>query len=238
MLHAEAAPNSFSPQALAQHFTTDVMGYVQQPGHLTEGALAPLHCIRPSALHGVAEAFRSAMRSSGKHPDIIHSHSSSAGLRSLPRRRPVLADRHLALVLQPRGPVGGPDLAHVHRHVLARRQHSGLAVHLCAVAARLCAPRTAPACCCFDRSSSWPAMRSIHRHLIVIMLAMFLCSGSDASGAGAGQQPKLCVVRAGLRRAQPCHRAAPPLQHRLSGERIFDGACVPMSSLGASSRCT
>ena len=48
MLHAEAAPNSFSPQALAQHFTTDVMGYVQQPGHLTEGVLAPRQCARPT----------------------------------------------------------------------------------------------------------------------------------------------------------------------------------------------
>jgi len=41
MLHAEAAPSSFSAQALAQHFTTDVLAYVQQPGHLTRGAAAP-----------------------------------------------------------------------------------------------------------------------------------------------------------------------------------------------------
>lgn len=50
MLHAEAAPNSFSPQALAQHFTSEVMGYAQQPGHLTEGDLAPVQCISPNAL--------------------------------------------------------------------------------------------------------------------------------------------------------------------------------------------
>lgn len=39
MLHAEAAPESFSGQALAQHFTTGVLAYVQQSGHLTRGAL-------------------------------------------------------------------------------------------------------------------------------------------------------------------------------------------------------
>ena len=89
------------------------------------------------------------------------------------------------------------------------------------------------ACCCIDRQQPLACSEVTCRDTLAYIcdagcassaaieyvLAMLLSSA--ASGAGAGQQPELCVVRAGLRRAQPCYRAAPPLQHRLPGAHVF-----------------
>ena len=38
LLHAQAAPSSASPSYLKSHFTTDILQYITQPGHMTSGA--------------------------------------------------------------------------------------------------------------------------------------------------------------------------------------------------------
>ena len=98
------------------------------------------------------------------------------------RRRPVLADRHLALVLQPRGAVGRADLAHVRRHVPARRRHRRAADRVRAVAAGLRAPRAPPA---RARSASRQPASLAQCSVAALDRSSCLCQRRLAHGAAA-----------------------------------------------------
>jgi len=52
LLHAQAAPTSASPSYLKSHFTTDILQYIAQPGHMTSGAARAAAARKPRSLTG------------------------------------------------------------------------------------------------------------------------------------------------------------------------------------------
>lgn len=169
LLHAQADPSSASPSYLESHFKNDILQYISQPGHTTSGARQsvapwplPLSCGPPGSCYTCSCAFCHQVMP-GRKSLLLCGHGCAAQRAEPvimgPRSGPVLADGHLALVLSPRGAVGGVHLAAVRRQRPGRPEHRRAAGGLCQDAAGLCA-----------RCAWWPgipcALRDVQLHTL------------------------------------------------------------------------
>jgi len=242
MLHAEAAPSSFSAQALAQHFTTDVLAYVQQPGHLTRGAapragpassalevgLGRPHVAGCAALHACASC--SSCCSACGLTQLCAAHTGHPAAASQPPARLRLRARAAG------GLFWQTDISpwFSNRAGLSAGLTSLMYVDMFQPDAGTAAQLTAFAQSQLDyvrpgrprrpRAARLISLRPWRRVAWLHRTAAFSCVNralhtalQRVARAGAGQQPQLRVVRARMRRAHARVRSAPPLQHELSG---------------------